>query len=146
PRVASNQGQECLTNAWTQPLANDDRVHVTSVEIPCGGLDAQRPDESGAFTDRGRKNGVRAAARDAEHRGLFQQVRRHECEYFVWARCTRAPQRGCAIGKAPALPSTSARSAAELSATISIGPSNAMTRSRCAGWITHPKRGLLTAR
>jgi hypothetical protein len=41
------------------------------------------------------------------------------------------------VGKAPALPSTSIKSAAELSATTTIGPKSAMTRAGCAGRTHH---------
>src|SRR5262245_35993706 len=55
-------------------------------------------------------------------------------------------QRVSTIGKAPALRSTSIKSAAELSATTTMGPNSAMTTSRCAGWTRYLRRGLLTAR
>src|SRR6516164_7383653 len=55
-------------------------------------------------------------------------------------------QRVSAIGKAPALRSTSIKSAAEFSATTTMGLSSAMTTSRCAGVRRYLRRGLLTAR
>src|SRR5215470_7504193 len=55
-------------------------------------------------------------------------------------------QRVSTIGKAPALRSTSIKSAAEFSATTTMGSSSAMRTSRCAGWTRYLRRGLLTAR
>src|SRR5499427_10411619 len=66
-----------------------------------------------------------------------------------WISLTAAgasAQRVSTIGKAPALPSTSIKSAAEFSATTTMGPSSAMTTSRCAGVRRYLRRGLLTAR
>src|SRR5262245_52025114 len=50
------------------------------------------------------------------------------------------------IGKAPALPSTSIKSAAELSATTTIGPKGAMGQTACVGRASHLTQWLVTPR
>ena len=241
-RVLGQHGQQRLDHARPEAVADDDAVDVAGVEIARGGLDAERADEADALADRDRQRRIGAAASDAQHGRVVEQVVRTADGSVTLAarRCARAAARSRAamrtrsaersratsrlerlvggdrqreraaastpsavtrastgmtgpprvsmhcgrapasaagraqrparrsasaagwisamaagasaqpvstIGNAPALPSTSSKSAADVSATTTIGPSSAMTDAPvAAGRTVNPRRTLLTNR
>ena len=76
--VLGKQGQKRFNRARSKSIADDHPVDVAGVEIACGGVDAQRTDETGAPGDRERQRGIGAAARHTKHGRVFEQVRGNE--------------------------------------------------------------------
>ena len=72
--VLGELGQKRFDRAWSKSIADDHPVDVAGVEIACGGVDAQRTDETGAPGDRERQRGIGAAARHTKHGRVFEQV------------------------------------------------------------------------
>ena len=112
-RVLGQHRQQRLDHAVAQPLADHHAVDVAGVEIARSGFDAKRPDQAHALADRDRERRIGAAAPDAQHGGVVEQVergrtRKRDLGLGADARAAARPR----ASTAPAAPSAAAPAAA----------------------------------
>ncbi len=89
-RVLGQHGEQRIDDAGAKAFADDHAVDVAGVEIARGGLDAERADETDALADRDRERRIGAAASDAKHGRVVEQVGRNGPGIPFWC-LRRAP-------------------------------------------------------